>query len=386
MTASPELLHELRATRPLAPASVRSRTRELATASIARRSLVPSLRLPGRPFALVAAPAAVAVVLVSAGVVGLTGSGAREQATISLSSPPVPHTGSDSAAPERAPVFGGSTTTAQLPGAKTLAPRSGGSGALAPTAASGGVPATGAVGAPNPTPDSGTLAPSPNRAQQVAATLTVEVAGSDGVSRAAQDALDLTRSLGGHVVSADVSTGAGARATLTVRVPVAKVQQAITGLSALGKIQSQQVSIDDLQESLDTLTHRAASLRSQIVGITAKLADESLDPETRARLEQRRRTLRSELRDVRKSIAGTNAEARFATVQLSVVTPDSLGVVPTSSRLHRTLHGAVNALVWEGVVALAILVVAAPLLLVALAAWLGRRLYRRRETERLLAT
>ncbi len=187
-------------------------------------------------------------------------------------------------------------------------------------------------------------------------------------------------------MNASVATGEGATATLTIRVPVDKVQQAIAGLSALGKIESQQITIGDLQESLDSLTHRAASLRSQIVGITARLNGDGLDPEMRARLEQRRRTLRSELRDVRRSIAGTSAEARFATVQLSVVTPDSLGVVPTSSRLDRTLHGAVNALVWEGVVALAILVVAAPFLLVALAVWLGRRLYRRRETDRLLAT
>jgi len=228
--------------------------------------------------------------------------------------------------------------------------------------------------------------PSPNRVQRVAATLTVEVAGSDAVSRAAQDALDLTRSLGGHVVNASVATGAGAQASLTVRVPVAKVQQAIVGLSALGKIASQQVTIDDLQESLDALTHRAASLRSQIVGITARLDSESLDPETRARLEERRRTLRAELREARRSISGTSAEARYATVQLNVVTPDSLGVVPTRSRLDRTLDGALNALVWEGVVALAVLVVATPLLLVVLAAWLAHRLYRRRETDRILAT
>src|SRR5215831_15819926 len=75
MTASPELLHELRASRPVAPASMRARTRELATASVARRSFVTRFRLPRRRFALVLAPAAVAVLLVSAGVVGLTGSG-----------------------------------------------------------------------------------------------------------------------------------------------------------------------------------------------------------------------------------------------------------------------------------------------------------------------
>lgn len=354
MTASPDLLHELRASRPVAPASLRTRTREVAATRVARRSL-PPLRLPGRRFALVVVPAAAALALVSAGVVGLTHPGAQQAA--------VPAVTADSTAehggtPTTGGTGGSMSTPRAAPGEKTFAPSSG----------------------------SGALAATPDRAQQTEVTLTVEVAGSDAVSRASQDALDLTRSLGGHVVNASVATGEGARASLTVRVPVGKVQQAVVGLSALGKIQSQQISIDDLQESLDSLTRRAASLRSQIVGITARLGDQTLDPEARARLEERRRTLRAELREIRRSIAATGAEARYATLQLTVVTPESLGIVPTPSRLHRTLDGALSALAWEGIVALAVVVVLAPFALVALAAWLGHRLYRRRETERLLAT
>ena len=109
----------------------------------------------------------------------------------------------------------------------------------------------------------------PGRAQRVSATLTVEVADSDAVSRAAQDALDLTRSLGGHVVSASVATGEEGSALLTVRVPVDKVQRAIVQLSGLGRIVSQQVTIDDLQEGLDALERRQSSLRAQIARIGA---------------------------------------------------------------------------------------------------------------------
>ena len=47
---------------------------------------------------------------------------------------------------------------------------------------------------------------------------------------------------------------------------------------------------------------------------------------------------------------------------------------------------ALNVLAWEGVIALGMLIVFAPFALVAFAAWLGRRLYRRHEEERLLAT
>jgi hypothetical protein len=76
----------------------------------------------------------------------------------------------------------------------------------------------------------------------------------------------------------------------------------------------------------------------------------------------------------------------MATIQLTVVTPGVLGAVPTPTRLDRTFDEALNVLVWEGVVALAVAIIAAPFALVAFAAWLGRRLYRRREEDRLLAT
>jgi hypothetical protein len=238
------------------------------------------------------------------------------------------------------------------------------------------------VGKASPTP----IAPDTTRAQRISATLTVEVADSDGVSRAAQKALTLTESLGGHVVSANVSTGDEGSAALTVRIPVAKVQDAIVQLSALGRIVSQQVTIDDLQASLDTLERRERSVRAQIALVSARLETEDLDAPTRARLESRLQTLRSELRQLRRDTAATSAEARMATIQVSVVTPGVLGAMPVPSRLDRTLDEALNVLVWEGVVALAIAIVAAPFALLILATWLGRRFYRRREEDRLLAT
>ncbi len=337
MTSSPDLTDLLRASRPSAPAGLRARVREIAAAETERTPL-PRLRLPGRRVALVALPAAAALALASAGVLGLARTGGSTEALRERAA-------TDLAAPEAAP----------------------GRGALVP-----------GVGSP--------VAPTPGRAQRVTATLTVEVADSDAVSRAAQEALAVTRSLGGHVVSASVSTGDEGSASLTVRVPVAKVQDAIVRFSALGKITAQQVTIDDLQESLDALERRASSVRAQIALIAARLETEPLDPETRALLETRLRTLRSELRELRRGIATTNAEARFATIQLTVLTPGALGIVPVPSRLDRTLDEALNALVWEGVIALAIAIVAAPFVLVALAVWFGRSLYRRREEERLLAT
>lgn len=336
---SPDLFHELRAARPTAPHSLRTRVREIAAEEQPRAGWTWP-RLPRRT-ALAAVPAAAALALAGAGILGFARSDVPTDAARQL-------TLEEKTAPEAAP---------------------------APSTELGAGSA-----------QDSTIGPTTGRAQRVSATLTVEVADADAVSRAAQEALDLTRSLGGHVVSASVATGEEGTASLTVRVPVARVQDAITGLSALGRIVSQQVTIDDLQEQLDALERRQASLQAQIARISARLDTEELDAETRAALETRRRTLQAELRQIRTGIAQTNAEARMSTIQLTVVTPGAYGVAaPPPSRLDRTIDEALNVLAWEGVIALGLLIVAAPFAIVALAAWLGRRFYRRREEERLLA-
>jgi hypothetical protein len=351
MTSSPDLIQELRASRPAAPADLRARVRELAAQQPA---VAPSLferlrrRLPERRLVLVALPAAATLAIAAAGVVGLARSDAPTTEAFSEHL-----TARDKAVPE-----------SSVPGAAL------------PTV-------TTTLGAADASRPAATADP---RAQRTSATLTVEVADSGGVSHSAQKALDLTRRLGGHVVSASVVTGDGASAAITVRVPSARVQEAVVQLSALGHIVSQQVSIEDLQATLDQLERRERSVRAQIAALTARLESDSLDAETRARLEARRKNLRAELRGLRSGISGTRSEARMATIQLTVVTPESSGGVAPASRLDRTLDEALNVLLWEGVIVLAIAIVAAPFTLVALALWLSRRFYRRREEDRLLAT
>lgn len=359
---SPDLIHELQASRPEAPTTLRARVREMAAQEQKPPVRWPNFRLPVRRMALVALPAAAALAIASAGAIGLSRSGGDVAALREEAATRQPE------ATEAFDVYTGTVERELLPLANLDTPQGSAVGAT-PTLASG----TGAIG------------PADDRKQRVSATLTVEVPNSNAVSRAAQDALDLTRRLGGHVVSASVATGDEGSAALTVRVPVAKVQEAIVGLSALGRIVSQQVTIEDLQESLDALEHRARSVRAQIALISARLDSESLDAETRAVLENRLKTLRSELRGLRRGISGTNAEARMSTIQLTVVTPGAFGAVAPPARLDRTIDEALNVLLWEGVIVLALLIVMAPFALVAFAAWLGHRLYRRREEERLLA-
>jgi len=342
MTSSPDLIHELRASRPSAPLALRAHVRELSSTEIRPQRRWVGFGLPVRRVALVAVPATLALAFASAGVLGLTRSDV--------------------------------SSTEALQRQESLAADSaaGKTGELAPST----------LGDPRIQSDIG---PTAERNQRVSATLTVEVSDADAVSRAAQDALDLTRTLGGYVVSSSVATGEEGSASITVRVPVGKVQDAITGLSGLGRIVSQQVTIDDLQATLDELERREATVRGQIARIRARLQTESLDAPTEAVLRARLQTLRSELTELRTGISSTEAEARMSTIQVTVVTPGAFGAVAPPSRIDRTIDEALNVLAWEGVVALGMIIVLTPFALVAFAAWLGRRLYRRHEDERLLA-
>src|SRR6188768_3260997 len=102
MTSSPDLIHELRASRPSAPAELRTRIRGLTAEPERTARAWASWRFPVRRGLLVAVPAAAAIAFASAGVLGLArsdspqavGREAAEKATLQ-SAPSV--AGADSA-------------------------------------------------------------------------------------------------------------------------------------------------------------------------------------------------------------------------------------------------------------------------------------------------
>jgi len=187
------------------------------------------------------------------------------------------------------------------------------------------------------------------------------------------------------VVAVQYATAETGTASMTLRVPTAGVQDAIVSLSRLGRIVAQQVQIDDLQGRIDELTKRETALREQIGRLSARLAAPALDNETRAVLEARRDAARSELGQVRAERTQVGGEARLATIHLALETEQGIVVPATPSRIDRALDEAGRILAWEAASALYVLVIAAPLLVIALAAWLAQRAVRRRQEARLLS-
>ena len=228
-------------------------------------------------------------------------------------------------------------------------------------------------------------APGPltGRAQRYSASLTLAVEDTDALSAATQQALAIARDLGGHVASVQYATGEDGRASVTLRVPSARASDAVTRLSALGTIVGQNVQIDDLQESLDSLDRQVERVLAQIAALNVAL-EKAESAAERARLLERRAEAQAELRALRANRSATAEVARSATIQLELRTEDT-GTAAPGSRLDRALDKALEVLAWEAVAALAVAVALTPLALVGLAIWGSRQVRRRREDERLLA-
>jgi uncharacterized protein DUF4349 len=216
------------------------------------------------------------------------------------------------------------------------------------------------------------------RLQDFHADLTVRVDDPDELPDATQQAMKIAQSLGGYVVSAQYG-GGDTDSVMTLSVPIANAEEAITRLTSLGELAAQQYSLQDLQSTVDQLDAQADRLREHIAELEAELKNPRLGPRERANIRAELEQTQRELDAVTAQRDGTAAQGRMAEITLTLT---ANRVAPSTS--DGVIHRAIDSLksVWEWV--LAVLIVALPfLLLLAAAYWVGRRL-RRRANERLL--
>ena len=228
---------------------------------------------------------------------------------------------------------------------------------------------------------------SPGRLTEVHASLRLRVSSVDRLSKATARAMRITRGLGGFVQSVDYGTPSGGNgdAYLTVRIPVGKVQQAVTRFTALGSILSQHLSIRDLQNQANAEVLRILQLRQLAAQLRAKLQG-SLTPEERVAVQARLDAVRGLLRAKRGQHAGTLRQGRLSTFELELTTRKGAAAAPSHpGRIGRAARHAFSALSKTIAGALYALIVLSPLLLLAAAVLWGARYRRRRVEQRLLA-
>jgi hypothetical protein len=227
--------------------------------------------------------------------------------------------------------------------------------------------------------------PLTDRAQDVDMWIDLRVSDADKVSSASQDAVRITRELGGVVTSSTVDTrGAQGRAQLTLRIPVRNLGDAVFRLTQLGTVTAQRTNTQDLQAPLDRVSRRIAELRSKIRIALARLASGQLtaaeELAARIHLENLRRNLDYAKRS-RASIVGKTSMAdltfRLATGAPGAVDKNESGIAGAVDKAADFLRGA-------GAVAVFLALVLSPLLILAILGWLALRARNRRIEARLL--
>jgi hypothetical protein len=356
-----DIVRELR-TLPGAPEDLR--TRVLSTASAAEATRPRRLRLPRpRLLALTLVPAAAAVAAVALAI-GLQGSSSP------TASQTVPHGAAQrerSAPSAKQPSLGGSLTT---PTQDTLR--------------SVGAPVFGAAQVPRPAVS---LPVAPGRLTSVTASLRLRVRGVDGLSHATAKAMRITRNLGGFVASVEYGTpgSRGGEAYLTVRVPVARVQQAVVRFSGLGTILAQHVSIADLQDTANAQAVQILRLQRTAAQLEMRLRGQ-LSPEERVRVQSRLDAVRGLIRLRTQQHQGTVRQGRLSTFRLELTTRRGAVAAPAKpGRIERAARHAVSLLSKTVAGGLYALIVLSPLLLLAAVALAATRFRRRRVEQRLLA-
>jgi hypothetical protein len=342
---SETLLNEIRATKPEAPTALRERVRALSVQESAREPFLDRFRFNwGWRRLVLAVPATVVVALVAAGVIGLSRDNAGDEVSAVG--------GSDATAT--------SSTYERFQTEDSAAPKA----ASPPSRATGIVP------------------PATGQLQRYEAELSLQVDDVEALSTATKRAQQVARSHGGSVASLQYdapSEGVGT-AQITLRVPTTRVESAMAQLSQLGTIVGQRYGIDDLQAQADSLQSQIEATQRQIAQLVARLGSTTVSDADRAVLQSRLSNARTKLAGLREALRGTSAEARTATIYLTMTTEEIQATPVGGGRLD----GIKDVLAWEAIAALYTLVVVGPFLIVGFLVWLVLRLRRRQVETRLL--
>jgi hypothetical protein len=226
--------------------------------------------------------------------------------------------------------------------------------------------------------------PDPGRAQQVTAFTRVQVADVEQLSRASTAAMRKVQAIGGFTAGSEYSVPNGSEGTnlLVFRVPVDRVENALTAFGRLGVVTGQSASIVDLTARLDATTRRVDELIALVADLRARLAGDPDDPALAAELARAEASLRR-AEAVR---AQTLSRTRLATVRLTLTTEGPPPPPVSEGRFGGPLSRASERLAEATAWLLGAIVLVGPfLLLAATAAWGALRL-RGRSVRRLMGS
>lgn len=223
--------------------------------------------------------------------------------------------------------------------------------------------------------------------RRVERSTTLELTTTD-VQRTADGIVRATQSAGGFVASSSVRTdGNDGHASFVLRVPAAKLDEAIAALSKLGHVRSMDQSANDITGVYDSASARLAEARAERRGLLRALGKASTEQEIsslRARIADNRRTLQR----LEREFTSVKRRADYATIQAEVTGRKKPGAAAPKGDDWTPGDAAGDALrVLEVAVGVALigLAVVVPLALLGAAGGLAAGAWRRRRREAALA-
>ena len=228
----------------------------------------------------------------------------------------------------------------------------------------------------------------PARQRRVERSTRLELTTTD-VQKARDGVVRATQAAGGFVQSSQIATGDGrSTASFVLRVPTARLDDALARLSRLGHVKGLQQSAEDITGSYDSASARLAEARAERRGLLRALAKATTAQEIsslRARIADNRR----ELQRYQREFNAVRNRASYATVGVDVTaTKRKQAVAPSGGSWTPgdAAHDAVRVLEVSAGVALIALAVLVPLGLVGAAGGFAALALRRRRREAALSS
>jgi hypothetical protein len=234
-------------------------------------------------------------------------------------------------------------------------------------------------------------APSPatppaNGGRHVERSTRLELTTTD-VQKTADGIVRATQAAGGYVQLSQVRTGEqNGGATFVLRVPTAKLDDALASLSKLGHVRAMEQSANDISGAYDGAQARLADARAERRGLLRALGKATTAQEI-ASLKARIADNRRELNRLQSEFNAVRRRANYATIQVEVTgRARKQPVTPGGSWTPGdAAHDALRVLEVAAGVALIGLAILVPLGLLGAAGGLTARTVRRRRREAALA-
>ncbi|MDX6684920.1 MAG: hypothetical protein QOF86_1048 [Baekduia sp.] len=256
--------------------------------------------------------------------------------------------------------------------------------AAVPAAAGGSASSSGAAPAAKAAPiaplPSTTTSATPRKVQR-AAELTLTPA-ADGVQDTADGVVRETQAAGGYVQQSQVATqDGGGDATFTLRIPSARLDDALARLSRLAHVGALQQSATDITAATVSAADRLGDARAERQALLNALGRATTDRQI-ASLKARLRDNRSEIAARKGALDAQRRRADLATVGVTITAVGAAGHGGGGSWTPRdALHDAGRVLEVAGGIALIALAVLLPVGVLAALGLLASRTVRRHRRE-----